>query len=453
MLFLMFCSTIYAQNIQIFGKIISTDSIPVPNASITNDKTGAGTTSDKDGLFKFTVPMQKTTLSFSHVSYNEKKIILNETTLQDAKEQGVLYIDVVMEKRVRELVPVTITDSKVEIAWENPKQWILDYELVGEDELLLLLVEKNKTHLQLGNDKQKSISKIVVGNAYEELFKDCFETIHLLSTDSTCQVFLSNANLILAYQASRKDFDAFIFPSVINSDNYLYTKVLSRHNQLITYNKINKETKNSDIFVTNYQEEQSYFNASYVGTIVAKFVECNPHATPNSIAAFRFALVNSKDMAEFIGTFNMLGDVDATCVVHICSFYKNILEKPPYSMLAKINDSIFFFDHLNNKIQKFDIDGNHVSDKEISYHKAKGWAKEIIINKEHTRCFAKFVNDGITTLREINPNTGELMGEIVLKRHVFLSNIKVRGDYIYYLCRDYYKDNDKYFLWKQRMED
>ena len=449
----MFCSAISAQNIQILGKIISADSIPVPNVSITNDKTRAGTTSDKNGFFNMATPIQKTTLSFSHVSYVGREIIISETTLQEAKEQGFIHLDVIMEKRIIELAPSVITYSKVEIAWEDTRQWILDYELVEEDGLLLLLEEKNRTYLQLGNGEQELICKIIMHNAYEELYKDCYGRNHVLSNDSAYQVFSSNETLTLIYPESRKIFDGYIPYAIINTDNYLYTKESARHNQLITYSKVNKETKSTEILATNYQEKQSDFNASYMKTIEGLFARENPMASSSTVAAFRSALISSRDFDDFRNASSSLGDVSISYgLLYTCSFYKNSLEKPPYSLLAKINDSLFFFDHLNNKLQKYDINGNHVSDREISYHKASGWAKEIIVNEEHTRCFAKFVRGGYTTLREINPNTGEFVRDIALKRHIFPSKIKVRGDYVYYLCKDYYKGQDKYFLWKQRIE-
>jgi len=120
--------------------------------------------------------------------------------------------------------------------------------------------------------------------------------------------------------------------------------------------------------------------------------------------------------------------------------------------LAKINNALYFFDHLNSKIAVYDLDGNYIKESPINYHNNKGWDKEIIVNEEKTRCFAKFTRNGETSLVEINPDTGQTMGTYILEIHAFPTKIRVRGNNIHYLCRDYFEGEDKYFLWKQKME-
>jgi hypothetical protein len=44
------------------------------------------------------------------------------------------------------------------------------------------------------------------------------------------------------------------------------------------------------------------------------------------------------------------------------------------------------------------------------------------------------------------------MGKYVLGTHAFPTKIKVRGNEIYYLSKDYFEGEEKYFLWRQKME-
>ncbi|MDR0365109.1 MAG: hypothetical protein LBH92_08875, partial [Bacteroidales bacterium] len=61
---------------------------------------------------------------------------------------------------------------------------------------------------------------------YNKLYKDCFGNIHLISKDSACQVFLLDDKFVLTHHISRTNFDEYIPPTIINTDNYLYIKTL-----------------------------------------------------------------------------------------------------------------------------------------------------------------------------------------------------------------------------------
>ena len=111
-----------------------------------------------------------------------------------------------------------------------------------------------------------------------------------------------------------------------------------------------------------------------------------------------------------------------------------------------------FLGALNSLIVAYDLDGNYLKKVPINYHNNKGWDKEIIVNEEKTRCFAKFTRNGETSLVEINPNTGQMLGRYVLEVHAFPTKIKVRGNEINYMSKDYFEGEQKYFLWRQKME-
>lgn len=448
-----------SQNILVSGKVTAPDGTAIMGVHISDSISKIGTTSNENGIFILDIPQRATQLRFSHIAFNTKYLPLTTKILTDTIAAHTIWLDVVLTQRVKELPAAAISDSKVQIAWEDRKQWILDYELVGEDEMLLLLIEKNKRYLQLVNSAQEKISQIRIGKDYNQLFKDCFGYFHLLSKDSACQVFLEDDKLILHYYYTRQSFDQTIKPAVLHSDKYLFLKSFTTHGQFVLYEKINTETKEAMTFIENFEEEQAIFNRAYISHIIDTFViKCNRELpnyvlTPEVMATFLEILIKSANMDEFIHSSWMIAPAEiCRDAMRLIAFYKQTLSIPPYSLLTKINKSIYFFDHLNNVIQKYDLDGNYISEKEILYHHQTGWEKEIIVNEERTRCFAKFANAGETTLREIDPNTGKLIGDIVLEQHAFPSKIRIRGNYVYYRCRDLYEGEDRYFLWKQGIE-
>ncbi|MCL2041775.1 MAG: hypothetical protein FWG84_07030, partial [Bacteroidales bacterium] len=383
---------------------------------------------------------------------------LTEKRLADTIVANTIWLEVVLTQALRKLPVVEISDAKVQIAYKNPKQWILDYEPVGTDEFLLLLLEKNKKYLELVNSNHEKISQILVEKDYKELFKDRFGYFHLLSRDSACQAFLVDEKLILDYHNTRHNFDRLVEPVAVNTATYLYTKdYVTVNDQRVSYSKINKETKEATPFVEIFDEKQAIFNSSFVSKVIGDFIGCcedwGIETTPELMTTFLTILIKSKNIDDYQRSLWMIAPAS------MCApwggdllFYKRILAIPPYSLLAKLNDTIYFFDHLNSKIAAYDLDGNYLKETPITYHDNKGWDKEIIVNEEKTRCFAKFTRNGETSLLEINPNTGQTMGTYILEVHAFPTKIRVRGNEIYYLCKDYFEGEQKYFLWKQKME-
>jgi len=442
-----------AQKIHVAGKVTTVNGTRIAGVHVFDSTANLGTTSDINGIFNLTIPKKVSKLRFSHIAFNPQYISLTQKRL-DTITANTIWLDVVLTPKVRELPVAEISDAKIQIAYKNSKQWILDYEPVGTDEFLLLLLEKNKKYLQLVNSNHEKVSQIVVDKDYNQLFKDCFGYFHLLSRDSACQAFLVDAELMLDYYNTRQDFNRILDPIVANTGNYLYTKSYSRYNQLVSYEKINKETKEMIPLVENFAEKRAHFNRSYFFTDVLRvFIECNEDlATPEIRAVFYSIVTNAKNTVEVFRLRWMLYPADLCwAVLDKIATYK-ASDKPPYSLLTTINDTLYFFDHLNSLIAAYDLDGNYLREVPTNYHNNKGWDKEIIVNEEKTRCFAKFTRDGETSLIEINPNTGQMIGKYVLEAHAFPTKIKVRGNDIYYLSKDYFEREQKYFLWRQKME-
>ena len=442
-----------SQPIRITGKVTTPDGTEIAGVHVFDSIANVGASSDKNGIFSLTIPQKATRLRFSHVAFETKYLPLTEKRLADTIAAHTIWLEVVLTQALRKLPVVEISDAKVQVAYKNPKQWILDYEPVGTDEFLLLLIEGNKKYLQLVNSNHEKVSQIVVNKDYSTLFKDRLGFFYVLSKDSACQIFLIDEELKFLYRHTRHDFDHIVEPVVVNTDNYLYLKSSAVHGQKVSYDKINKETKEKTPFIKIFDEKQAIFNNYFLAKMTASkersmefYGEGTEELFPETATTFQSILMNSNNLTEIVHA------APANVAIWDISFYKHVLSISPYSLLAKINDTIYFFDHLNSKIAAYDLDGNYLKETPINYHNSKGWDKEIIVNEEKTRCFAKFTRNGETSLVEINPNTGQTMGTYILEVHAFPTKIRVRGNEIYYLCKDYFEGEQKYFLWKQRME-
>jgi len=451
--FLLFCSLQIQAQITVTGFVMDETGTPIGNVHIHCETTKQGTSSDGTGSFSLELPEQPTVLSLSHISYFPKQIDITKETIVQGKRIGEIDLGIVLKAKTQMLSGVEITDGKVTIAYDNPKKWILDYEFIGKDEILLLLIERNKKYIQLIDKENKIVSQKRIDGKYSGFHKDCFGNIFLKSDDEVCQVFLQdNDDFLLAYPVSVDIFLNSIEKVVAITPNYWYVKDVSIRNQNITYYQFDTLSKQVVVLynvndetgkkLQAHQRDLKNAQSSEIDMICREIGDkLSALISPRSSMFANMEILEHQIKLSNLNTQNYI------------SFYDYLLSQPPYSPLLKINDMLYIFDHINGKIVSYSINGNFMKEVEISYHTTQNYGKEIIADEEETIAFVKFINTGYVTLRQINPDTGNFTGnDIVLEKHTYPKNIKIRGDYIYYLARGIFENEDKYFLWKQHLE-
>src|SRR5437764_13491130 len=73
--FISLCSTAFAQNRDISGKITSTkDQVPVPGATVTIKGTNRSVAASNDGSFTISAPQRRLTLTISSINFTAKEV-------------------------------------------------------------------------------------------------------------------------------------------------------------------------------------------------------------------------------------------------------------------------------------------------------------------------------------------------------------------------------------------
>ena len=433
-----------SQTITILGYVHDANDNSIEMVNIVIENSTTGTTSDANGIFKLTTSKTPLKLIFSHVSYKKQELKITKADLEKAAETGVLTLDIQMISNIKMLPPVSISDSKIQMAYRNKKSWILDYELAG-NYLILLLLEGNKKILRIveENDENNYIEK-AISKDFQSLYKDCFGSLHLIQKDSVYQAFFSDSTIIIPYSTSIQLFNGLIKPIQIATGNKLVYQKYSDYNQEVTYTLIDIEKKTEMLLTSVVNKEQSIYNQSYA----------------RDLYGTAFAQGYYEAVGQYIGDSPSIEEKEAqerfkrkTAMVDALFFFA-VLCKPTYQPIKYINQKIYLFNHYEGKLLDFDEEGNTLSEKAISYQKDKQWANEIIVNEEHTRCFAKYVKDGIVTLHEIDLNTGRIKGSLTLEERAFPEKIKIKGGFVYYTYKEsLYSDENRRYLWKQPLPE
>lgn len=436
-LFFFFLQTAVAQQIMVCGIATDEEKAPVANINVVDQNGRMGVSTNEWGFFTLEIAKQTTVLEFSHVAFETKRVEISKSALRNAGDT--LWISVEMRHKIRELDIAEIANDNVRIAHENPKQWILDYELIGENEILLLLIEKNRRFVQL-IAPDGDVAKSPVEYKHNKLYKGCFGNIHLLSNHAASQLFLMDDEFILAYEKSIEDFVDVVERIVLATPYHIYQKEVFLRDQKVVYHQIDTTNQSKTVFydITDrigkeLQREQMNLMKDLIALGEGTDMSMNNSASSKSPIA-------KSDNRE------------AQVVRMSYAMHEYTLSQEPYAPLIRLGDNLYLFNHIQDKIVIFDLLGNQISETVISYHKENQWDGKIIVNEERDRCFALFSNNGRTTLKELNPDNGKFINEYTLQRHSYPKKISVRGGQIFYLARDYYQGEERYFLWKQEME-
>lgn len=425
---------LYSQNradiITVKGKITSENNIPLSSANIINIEDKTGTQSDKSGEYTLTVKAPAT-ISVSHIGFQTREITVTRELLNDPS-QDTLTINVVLKSAVKELKPVEITAEEIQSVHDKPGITILDYEFVN-DNILLLISENKKNRLRLIQTGTDSIIKdTLLKFKADKLFRDCFNSIQVLSKDSSYQLHIISPAIYIYKGEPVKQFNSFVLPCVASTPGYLLLKHYGPHNQSVIYSSINKTTKSKKLLMKIVNSESENFAKEEVAYA----------------AHLKRRLGDAHEMGDIYGpgVLRMIYDMKQSQW-----FYATTLTRPTYHPLKQIKDSIFIFNYITDSVYVYN-EAEFERAFPIKYHYEQGWKNEIITDATMQSAYAKFINSGIVYLYRVSLNTGTVLNQYRLEQHIFPENIKVKDNYAYYLYTDSKANFPQKKLFRQKLE-
>lgn len=414
--FLLITTALNAQTITVSGFVANPFMEPVENVNILDLESKTGTTSDNFGRFSMTITAKKTALQFSHVTYETQTLGISKKQIDGAQKDGNLWLEIVLEPKLTDLQTVEILGDNIVKAHQDSRQWVSDYELIGEDKILLLVIENNKKYAQLVDARDSVLAKTKIHNTYNALFQDCNGFLYVLSDNYAARLFLFENQFFVGEKMLIAEFHHHISPCIISTPRYAYEKRLSGMNQKVEYFRIDKKTQYRMSLTEIFDQERAEFIEYYLS------VNTDPKI---------------KTLREIERARN---------------FAQLILAAPATeNALIQLFDALYLFNSVENKIIKYDFDGEYIGETTFDFKKT-GRKFQIITDVERKRCFALVSTQGRASLKEINPDSGEILRTIPVERHIFPQKVAVRGDQVYYLSKDYFPAEGKLFLWKQNID-
>ena len=335
------------------------------NISIIN--TGFGVSSDDKGDFMMALPKteKQVGLLFSCIGYED-------TLVSVIPNRDTIYLNFKMKETYYMLDAVGVSVDKIK-RYSETNYVMFDFEIY--DDKVFILQRKDNTlkecRILVQDLWLDPIDTINVPNHIEpeKIIVDCTESCQLIGKDSVYQVVKMNSSYELMFPAEKERYNKVLKDIIFFTDKYIYFNELQMDGYISNFFRIGKESKQKEMmFVVNDMKTYRDIKVEKQWHIDHPMLGGSPSA---------------EDWERFVQlTWYHTKD----------------------NHLDVIDDTLYYFDHFNGKIQQYDEGMNLLHECEIVYPTEEDfWRYKIYKDK----AFGKFYTIFGTAVNEINTNTGK----------------------------------------------
>ena len=407
-------STLHCQ--VLIGTVTDSDYHPISLSNVLDTITKTTITCNGSGEFILTIT-EHSVLKISHSDYEHD--IFSAFTRQNS---DTIYLNFVLTKKVQLVQEVIVTSQRLKTVVDQRNVNLIDY-LPFRDFIMTIKSSKSERILSLeGIDTtfhEFNLGKIRA----KSLFEDCFGNVHLLTKDSSYQIWI-DSNLHILSSSSRKKFDELVKPCLADfSDNNIFFN-FSKRNRKYTLTSINKETKQKNFFFHLHDEIGESVATSHYWSIISYYYQHIPeHANMIALGVWDGNLLTlnlyDPEFDRMIVWYLKIRAVE----LNIQSFHA----KNELIVFDQFSDSVHVFNEANDQT------------KTLPYSFAHGSIVFDVIHDRYTDTFYDLsISNGIYTLESINPvfnTTAELL-KITIAEIPFAKNIKVFNDWVYFVVEE-----------------
>lgn len=399
---------------------------------------------DQDGVARIAARLGET-LCFSHLSFKTEDVCIKKELLV-ADGEGHYSMLVVMRRKTNTLQEVTVTENAPHLAYANKMVWVIDYK-VQPDGIYMVMGNSEESVLLHLNFEQDTISRRPISSKYQELYRDAFNNLHLIGSDSTYQIYCDGEHLHLLYGCMKDAFRRKLKPVVAATDSIIVVEERRSYGQEVAFVAINRNNKRR-------------FLLQYVG---GETVEM---ARNWALDNYRDAVIDAAGSEFAIHSYdiNIHEEADGEINNMKDDMMKRLMLRSVYCPVFGIGNKLYLFAFPEDALIVFDQNGQQERSMEVNFHKNLGtglsqhltsnnpWDKNLIFDPVRMMMYAQYKTNGIVTLREIDLRDGKTKREIQLTDHIFPQNIQVYDGNVYYLYCDKTRMVDKRSLYKMMLK-
>ncbi len=408
LLFVVICpSYFYAQTTLLNFKIVDVSSQePVAFCSIVVKGTQNSAQTNEQGEFNINASFTDTLIVYQ-LGYFTKKECVNSIL----KNNGTIFLN---SKNIS-LNEIVVRYKQNDTLQANNNIVFLDFEFY--DDFILALVDKGRRYnslllLDLNGNK---ITEKQLYVKTEILAKDCFDNIHVLTNDSSYQVYYNYQSLVLLSAYSINRYNDVLKPcQCFYGDNFVFK--IKHYKQLkntyVLYTK-NPKSKKSIACVAD-SEAIKGFNMDYD---INYFLEQRRNGL-----GYRMSVPEIKEKINALREDLVLK-----------SDYANLL-RPVESEMKKVNTLFVLFNYSQKLIQTYTTTGDFV--KTDTLNQFNDIQPKLYFDDDTQKIIFSKTSKGILTLFQFDIKSNKLTHKFILQQFNFVTDFKIKGNYLYFIHKD-----------------
>lgn len=410
------------------GVIIDENENRVEEACISDSKGKLLSITNCDGIFQ--IPLgQKYDITISHPRLKKSTIPLDPKKFDPI--DGKYYALFMLSDRTTDSIGDQDTIAR--------KECVVDYK-ISKYGIFMIKTDGVNTKLQQISFRNKILASLPISNKFGQVYIDVLDGIHVLSSDSSYNVYSDGTNISLMEGHNLDYFQSYIMSLAAVTDSIAVSYMKYYYGQSVDYYRTNFNTKKQDILCTIDSETAKREGSS----------------ASSELAYAR--QIGSQLGIRYYSTRTSTG-----------SKYKSripddviLSAKEVYAPIINIDNNLYIFDFTTGLISKYNNVGTFLYNTEIGFHLSHGYSSKyydnpfdnhILYDAAKKECWAQFRENGKVTLKKISLSKGKVIGEYTIEKHDNPLNIQIYNGIVYYL----YFENDggnyeKRYFYAEMME-
>jgi len=379
-----------SQNVRIRGNIVDSVTIsPVSEVEILIDDNAAKAVTDENGFFSFSVKSLPVTIQLRHISFNTKVIVLSEN-------QNNFHF--VLTPKSFNLNPIEITVNSPVQVMPDKHYHIMDYEFYNDR--MILLAYENQSFLVpvllLVNLNGDTLSRLEVSKPVK-LCKDFNGKVFLYTRNCVWAVNIDSSSLTVSDPVNIEKFEAINNVIIAKSGNNFYLK---------------------EYYLSH--QELDYFRYEEINDTLIRFK----------------TIVDEDNIKRNRKGYYFDGKEEDI------RFQQLIMLKPVYAPLICLRDTLFLFNFTESKLERYSASAEPIGETDLGVYN-NSFKKEVLVDASGSKVYFLFRENGLSTIKEINPDNGKIIRTISIPSFVFVEKIKVNKDIVYFLYKEKYNQEYK----------
>lgn len=345
-------------------KTVVTGNIGVENVNISVAGTPYGTASDAKGDYELLlfVKDKAIELLYTCIGYRDTLVVITPKMLQN----DTVRISFKM-KRMSYMLDEAFVSSEKVVRYKVPKYVLMDFEIVDDKVMMLQRKDDSTTDFRIlvTDILFNAVDTVSIARNYkpESLHADCLGQCQIVCHDSVYQVVGGEKDYRVGFPSERKHYFEVMQNSLFFTEKYLYYKQANTDIYSDLFFRVNLESKESECVFRNIDEKsrKEYFDEM-------KFYSKHPIKYGPTL----------EDWSVFL---------------------QNAWIHPKPAFLFAQGDTLVFFNHSNQTIERYDESLTLLGKCDISYPtKKEFWRYRIF----HDTAFDRYYTIFGTTLNEID---------------------------------------------------